>query len=563
MLTKHLLANIGDQEYNSWLTELNLENKDIIKYESPFTAVAEGGMRTVSSAAIYKSLKQRRPMTMEYFEKPGDTKPKSITLYINPERLQISNQKIVKKQITRGGIFYHHFGADHSTMALNGSTGLSGMAGIKQLEEIYHASGTLLRYNNFMPNQVYQSIEDYEIIDYKDPITTVESVMNNQISPSMVNNIQSKLLTEGLIPNNSSTNNTVYSANNLLELYKKNEVLTQFIQNSLPQLYSNLQKNSNSSEVFRLFYQKLINDIFKILPNFNSAIIVQLAYEMAFPKLSESKPLVEKQTITRNNPEEMLTKTMNFENARKTALKNHMEKLKNFQMREQKIKDILESNVLKTNENFKDEWAPRQIMIYFENRVYIGHFNAFSYQRDAKTNLITYELRFTITSQYEFNNEDDPNAGQQQEIKIEITPKKIEETPEKKDPPPKEKADPKPNKNLYTVVAGDTLGKIAKKFFGDDKYWSEIYAANVNSIRAYYNPKPATYADIYPGQQLVIPKLPSGYRNWVVLEGDTLRYLAERFYKDGNKWTKIDSANKGIIKANYTIYPKMILKIPT
>jgi nucleoid-associated protein YgaU len=49
----------------------------------------------------------------------------------------------------------------------------------------------------------------------------------------------------------------------------------------------------------------------------------------------------------------------------------------------------------------------------------------------------------------------------------------------------------------YTVVAGDSLSKIAKKIYGDAKRWKEIFEANQDKIK---NPDL-----IYPGQVLKIP----------------------------------------------------------
>ena len=49
----------------------------------------------------------------------------------------------------------------------------------------------------------------------------------------------------------------------------------------------------------------------------------------------------------------------------------------------------------------------------------------------------------------------------------------------------------------YTVVAGDSLSKIAKKVYGDAKRWKEIFEANKDKIK---NPDL-----IYPGQVLKIP----------------------------------------------------------
>jgi len=49
----------------------------------------------------------------------------------------------------------------------------------------------------------------------------------------------------------------------------------------------------------------------------------------------------------------------------------------------------------------------------------------------------------------------------------------------------------------YTVVAGDSLSKIAKHFYGDANKWPRIHEANRDQIK---NPDL-----IYPGQKLRIP----------------------------------------------------------
>jgi nucleoid-associated protein YgaU len=49
----------------------------------------------------------------------------------------------------------------------------------------------------------------------------------------------------------------------------------------------------------------------------------------------------------------------------------------------------------------------------------------------------------------------------------------------------------------YTVVAGDTLSKIAKREYGDPSKWQRIYEANKDTIK---NPDL-----IYPGQTFRIP----------------------------------------------------------
>ena len=49
----------------------------------------------------------------------------------------------------------------------------------------------------------------------------------------------------------------------------------------------------------------------------------------------------------------------------------------------------------------------------------------------------------------------------------------------------------------YTIAKGDTLGKIAKKFYGEARQWRKLAEANKDTIK---NPDL-----IYPGQVIKIP----------------------------------------------------------
>ncbi len=62
-------------------------------------------------------------------------------------------------------------------------------------------------------------------------------------------------------------------------------------------------------------------------------------------------------------------------------------------------------------------------------------------------------------------------------------------------PPPSMKA-PEAVKE-YTIERGDTLSKIAKKFYGNAGDWKKIYEANKTTIK---NPDL-----IYPGEKIIIP----------------------------------------------------------
>lgn len=63
-------------------------------------------------------------------------------------------------------------------------------------------------------------------------------------------------------------------------------------------------------------------------------------------------------------------------------------------------------------------------------------------------------------------------------------------------PPPKPE-EPKEKVDYYVVVSGDTLGGIAKKFYGNASKYTRIHAANKELI-----PDPNK---IYAGQKIKIP----------------------------------------------------------
>ncbi len=65
-------------------------------------------------------------------------------------------------------------------------------------------------------------------------------------------------------------------------------------------------------------------------------------------------------------------------------------------------------------------------------------------------------------------------------------------------PPAGKPAPPKPPAKVYTVVSGDSLSKIAQKFYGNAALWTQIYTANRGAIGA--NPNL-----IHAGLHLVIP----------------------------------------------------------
>lgn len=101
---------------------------------------------------------------------------------------------------------------------------------------------------------------------------------------------------------------------------------------------------------------------------------------------------------------------------------------------------------------------------------------------------------------------------------------------------------------LYTVVAGDTLWGIARRFLGNGSLYPEI--ADLNGLSS---------DKIYPGQVLKIPKNSDGTINYTVVSGDTLWSIARRFLGSGTLYPQIMKLN-GL--TSDVVYPGQILKIP-
>jgi hypothetical protein len=62
-----------------------------------------------------------------------------IKMYINPELISYSNNKIIKQEQTKGGFTLQYWGEDLEKLKISGTTGASGVEGINLLHEIYRA----------------------------------------------------------------------------------------------------------------------------------------------------------------------------------------------------------------------------------------------------------------------------------------------------------------------------------------------------------------------------------------------------------------------------------------
>lgn len=146
----------------------------------------------------YMEMKQRIPMVIEYYQTPEEVC--TVEMYINPNKLSFTHTKLISKTITRGGIFFHHYGEDTPTLQISGNTGLSGMRGIEQLEKIFNYSGTLLRYQDVGINKINNGdSEPREILTLDNAITAFDNLVSKSESLINIDETYEELLEQSTI----------------------------------------------------------------------------------------------------------------------------------------------------------------------------------------------------------------------------------------------------------------------------------------------------------------------------------------------------------------------------
>jgi nucleoid-associated protein YgaU len=137
-------------------------------------------------------------------------------------------------------------------------------------------------------------------------------------------------------------------------------------------------------------------------------------------------------------------------------------------------------------------------------------------------------------------------------------------------------ADVGPNDVLYTVQAGDSVGRVAAHFYGDWQAYPRIVEANQERVQ----PDSRTLSEtgtIHPGWQLLVPEPtqgvrtnPDGTRWYKVERGDSLWRVSAELLGDGERWPEVFALNQDqaslpdghVLRNPNLIWPGLELELP-
>lgn len=140
--------------------------------------------------------------------------------------------------------------------------------------------------------------------------------------------------------------------------------------------------------------------------------------------------------------------------------------------------------------------------------------------------------------------------------------------------------DKKVSGKRHLVKRGDTLFALARSYYGDSNNWELIYNANRNVIGSNKQLISGLYIKIpqegilsgneknklYTLQsQTNVDKTSNnkpGAKKYKIKKGDTLYKIAEKHYKNGNKWKKIYDANRDVLTNSNSIPANVTIIIP-
>jgi hypothetical protein len=432
----NILANVTDKNMAAqFLNDIEYDRTKKIRgqlsatenrYYDPTSPLSEAQ----KAADNYMLMKQRKPMVIEYYkEKPTSMNAEkfieSVEMYINPQRLNVQYQKLKGKAITRGGIFYHHWGDDNPIMSLSGTVGYAGMKGIEQLEKIYMNSGALLKYgdldlhksNNGTPNK-------YKPIDLDDISGVIDGVINDQ--SGVVTKLTLDSIEDAINNAKTETDRQQYNIVKQVILNLKNVAKQSEYQNAYNAIRSDIEKEAsiNKSEFYQLYssaQDKITKN--KDLQNLSPHTKILMAFDIAVRHIVPNDKSIwsvidqnDLNVIIKNGDYKdsnldsftskylgidsgIIAKTQDIINSQAARLNKYIDDINNTNNSWKIDREESFDGWSDIADEVFDEYRPRLIFIYFEDRVYLGHFDSFNYSRVAENMLIQYELRFTIVRQ--------------------------------------------------------------------------------------------------------------------------------------------------------------------
>lgn len=115
---------------------------------------------------------------------------------------------------------------------------------------------------------------------------------------------------------------------------------------------------------------------------------------------------------------------------------------------------------------------------------------------------------------------------------------------------------------IYTIVSGDTLSKIAFRYYGDASLWKKIYEDNRDVIQNPHRIRVGWQIKIYPINMKTGSAVGNAAGTYVVQRGDSLWRISQKMYGRGWQWGKIYDANKAVLPTAKLLQVGQVLVIP-
>lgn len=392
------------------------------------------------AADRYMSLKERVPMSFEYYETPQSKK--EVVMYLNPETMSLSTQKVKQKVFTRGGIYFHHYGDDVWMLSMKGTVGYAQMKGIEALAEVYHNSGALLKYQNITESTVHTNqittLDDSSSLN----VESISSLLGDLAgSSSSISKYLGKVIgtaTDAIGITGNGSNSLVAkltgdkaSASHNANLFSaitsgfSNVMKTSGIINNFSNLSSAVNKVTGSPTNFKGYFSSIFNTLKQTMGTTSSDILSSMSIDWAASLVSasprsDSLSNVMSQLnygVTNGFTSILEMLNGNFSSAATAALpdgatagnyyvlgkitaselNNIVGTVKSFNDSQTIDKNKASANWSDIEDQLTDPYRPRQVIIYFDDRIYIGHFENFTWTRTSQNLLIYYDMKFVVT----------------------------------------------------------------------------------------------------------------------------------------------------------------------